>query len=66
MMLYFLIYEPDFWTRRALASYFDVSIDTIKNGMADIRKVGFEVVCSGYPDYTYSIKVGDKLKVLYQ
>lgn len=51
-----LLNEPDQHTRKMLAEDFGVSLDTIGRDFQIMRKAGFKVVHSDFPDYKYSIE----------
>ncbi len=40
-------------TKKALALEFECHPDTIDNLFNHIREAGYDVICSGYPEYTY-------------
>lgn len=50
-----ILENPDVYTKRNLCDMFGVADDTMKNYFNSIRIVGFDLVHSDYPDYTYSI-----------
>jgi biotin operon repressor len=50
-----LLDEPDVYTRKQLAAKIGVNFDTVKKYFNMLRKAGFEVEHSDYPDYVYHI-----------
>jgi len=57
-----LIEEPDVYTKASLSAKIGVSKDSLKKYFAGMRRAGFNVKSSGYPDYTYSIELIDEVK----
>lgn len=57
-----LIEEPDMHTKQSLAEKIGVSKDSIKKYFLAMRKAGFIVKVSDYPDYTYSVDIINELK----
>lgn len=60
MILRKLMNEPDQHTKKMLAEDFGVSVDTIGRDFYVLRKAGFKVVHSDFPDYKYSIDENTK------
>jgi len=58
-VLRILLRYPDQYTKKQLAEKFGVSTDTISFYFNSMRLAGFKVSDSGYPDYTYSIRIID-------
>ena len=58
-VLRLLLRYPDVYTKKQLAEKFGMSVDSISFYFESMRIAGFHVYDSGYPDYTYSIKIID-------
>ena len=56
-VLRILLRYPDQYTKKDLAEKFGVSTDTITFYFNSMRMAGFNVEDSGYPDYTYSTRI---------
>lgn len=47
--------NPELHTRKALAEKYNIHPDTVKKYFIAMRKAGFEVAQTGYPNYCYYI-----------